>query len=414
MCERLICNKLTAHLTENDLICSSQHGFLSKRSTLTNLLEFITFVGEAYDTGENIDVLYFDLQKAFDKVPHDRLIFKIEKMGVCGKVLQWVTEWLRERKQRVVLNGEMSSWKDVLSGVPQGSVLGPVLFLIYVDDLDNDVVNKLLKFADDTKLFGIVSDNQQCTVLEQDLSKIINWSDKWLMPFNVDKCCVMHIGKQNLVKDYKIKNQSLKSVTEEKDLGIIIQDDLQSSKQCLAKCQSANKILGMIYRSIECKNRSVVLKLYKSLVRPVLEYCIPVWSPYLQKESDALEKIQRRATKMIKDIKHLSYEERLSVLGLTTLRTRRLRGDLILMYKVVKGLVNVDVSKFFKFDTNHLRGHQFKVYKNRFRTNIGKNLFKNRIINEWNSLSKYVVDADSLNEFKSRLDHHLKYNRGFT
>ena len=179
----------------------------------------------------------------------------------------------------------MSVWKNVTSGVPQGSVLGPLLFLVYINDLDDEIINLLLKFADDTKLYGLVNNQQQMLELENDLLKLIEWSDKWLMPLNIDKCCILPIGKKNSLHKYSIKNKELKSVTEVKDLGVIVQNDLKNSKQCMFKCQSANKILGLIYRTITCRSKDIIVKLYKSLVRPIIEYCSPVWSPLLKKDS---------------------------------------------------------------------------------------------------------------------------------
>jgi len=155
--------------TVHSLINDSQHGFLAKRSCLTNLLEFLEYVTKAVDHGKPVDVIYLDFQKAFDKVPHVRLLNKLEAHGISGNVSQWIAEWLQARQQRVVLNGSVSNWLHVLSGVSQGSILGPLLFIIFINDIDNGIVNKLLKFSDDAKLVGIVSRPLEVKELQLDL-----------------------------------------------------------------------------------------------------------------------------------------------------------------------------------------------------------------------------------------------------
>ena len=150
--EKIIKEDLVHYLESNKLIFETQHGFRIKKSCLTNLLEFTKFVGDKIDEGKPVDVIYLDFQKAFDKVPHIRLINKLKALGIGGNVLNWIREWLKDRVQRVVINGEKSDWAHVSSGVPQGSVLGPILFIIYINDIDESILSLILKFADDTKL----------------------------------------------------------------------------------------------------------------------------------------------------------------------------------------------------------------------------------------------------------------------
>jgi len=213
----------------------------------------------------------------------------------------------------VCIHGFKSSWKMVTSGVPQGSVLGPVLFLIFINDLDSHLVTSLLKFADDSKLFGKVNNDSDRDVIQQDLHSLVEWSDKWQMTFNTEKCKVMHLGKQNKRFDYYMNNQKLGVVNEEKDLGVLITDDLKPSSQCRQAYGKASRVLGMISRTISYKTPTVLLKLYKTLVRPHLEYCIPVWSPYYSRDKVLLERVQHRFTRMLPGPKQKSYFERLEV-----------------------------------------------------------------------------------------------------
>jgi hypothetical protein len=310
-------------------------------------LEFLEFVTNYIDQGYPIDVIYLDFQKAFDKVPHKRLMSKINALGIEEEVFNWITDWLKDREQRVVLLGSNSKWTRVKSGVPQGSVLGPLLFLIYINDIDDSVCSNLLKFADDTKVFSVVPTKNDIDRLQQDLLNLCNWSQDWLMLFNVDKCKVMHIGLNNSKANYEMNGKYLEEVTEERDLGVIFQNDLKCSRQCLKAVNTANKVLGMIKRSFSVRDKDVILQLYKSLVRPHLEYSIQAWRPHFQKDIDLIEGVQRRATKLISDLKDKSYENRLRILNLTTLETRRLRGDLIEVFKIFKGFDNLDPTVFF-------------------------------------------------------------------
>ena len=411
--ETIIRDCLTVHLDRFKLINSTQHGFMRKKSCLTNLLVFLEYVCKAVDKGEPVDAIYLDFQKAFDKVPHCRLMLKINALGIDGKVAGWIKDWLANRKQRVVLNGCKSDWCDVASGVPQGSVLGPLLFLIFINDIDQCVSSKLLKFADDAKLFRVVSSLEEVNKLRDDLKNLFKWSQDWLMLFNLEKCKVVYFGKNNSKCQYMLGGKILEEGKEERDLGVLVSSDLKVTSQCSKVVKTANKVLGMISRRFTLRSKEIIMLLYKSLVRPHLEYCIQAWRPHLQKDIKLLENVQHRATRLIDDFSCLTYEQRLTRLRLTTLETRRLRGDLLEVFKIMKGIDNVDYRDFFVLSTNRSRGHSMKLFKVRFETNCGKFMFSNRVVDEWNLLTEDIISCNTVEAFKAKLDHHLRFSRGF-
>ena len=244
--------------------------------------------------------------------------------------------------------------------------------------------------------------------MQRELDEVANWSLTWQMKFNVEKCKVMHTGNRNQNYNYTMLGKTLVEVSEEKDLGVVISNDLKSTKQSIAACQKANKVLGFIARNFEYKTPNVVMSLYKALVRPHLEYAIQFWSPHYRKDIERLEKVQRRATKLIPGLRNKPYEERLKELKLFSLEKRRLRGDLIEVFKILNKMVNVEADNLFHMQTDtRTRNNGWKLKGKRFNTDIGKYWFTNRVIEHWNRLPPSVVNAQTIDTFKKQLDVYL-------
>ena len=407
--ERLIKDHMVDFLVKHNLLNSSQHGFLKVRSCLTNMLCFLEEITKWIDVGSPVDIIYLDFQKAFDKVPHQRLLLKLKAHGIMDSITDWIEQWLTDRRQRVVADGEVSNWKSVLSGVHKGSVLGPILFLIYINDLDYSITSNVLKFADDTKLFRKVNTDGNKQHLQNDLDRLVKWSEKWQMLLNFGKCKCLHTGHGNLNVNYKMGDTVLGTTVKEKDLGVTISADMKVSEQCGIAASKGNQILGLIRRNITYKGKKLIIPLYKTIVIPHLEYCIQAWRPYRKKDIDTLERIQRRATKMIPELRDLSYDERLKECGLTTLETRRLRGDQIEVFKILNGYENIDRNMFFSLKKDsRTRGHEVKLVKDQCRLDIRKHSFSQRTINEWNKLSTDCVTDSSVNMFKNKVDTYLR------
>ena len=407
--ESIVKKSMVSFFSSQSLIRMSQHGFCQKRSCLTNILEFMEDVTSSLNRHKYVDVVFLDFQKAFDKVPHQRLLLKLKSMGITGNLLSWIQHWLCNRKQRVVVSGCASSWQEVTSGVPQGSVLGPLLFVAFINDIDADILCRAKKFADDTKLYSEVSSKGDSEKFQMDLDKVFSWSQEWQMLFNIDKCKVMHIGSSNPRYPYTLNGQVMQEVSVERDLGVYIDSSLQPSKQCVEAAKRGNRILGMIKRNFSFLKQDIVVRLYKQLVRPHLKYAVQAWNPYFSKDKDVLEKVQRRATRLISSLKGVPYDSRLRLLNLTSLELRRLRGDLIQVYKIVHGFVNLSFSDFFRFANSKItRGHCLKLQKVQSRINIRSNFFSQRVVNEWNGLPEDVVIVGSVNGFKNALDKYFK------
>ena len=377
------------------------------------LLTILDIWTEALDKGYSIDIIYMDFQKAFDVVPHRRLLGKIKSYGISYEIQEWIAAFLLGRRQKVSINGYDSSEKPVLSGIPQGSVLGPMLFVIYINDLPNSVMSDVFLFADDTKISRIIYSQQDSNLLQNDLLKLSEWSQKWLINFHAGKCKHMHIGPNVHDPKYTLNDTTLQYATHEKDIGVIIDDKLSFDKHISEKCKKATSMFALIRRSFTFLDEEMFKPLYKAYVRSHLDSCSSVWAPYKMKHIDQIEKVQRRATKQIPGFKNLTYPERLRKLKLPTLAYRRLRGDLIEAYKIINEIYDPETVKFLKMwkeyapDQPQTRGtsrNPQRLFQNSPRLDVRKYTFSVRIVKAWNNLDVEITKAPSVNSFKNRLD----------
>uniref|UniRef100_A0A8D2LZX1 Reverse transcriptase domain-containing protein n=1 Tax=Varanus komodoensis TaxID=61221 RepID=A0A8D2LZX1_VARKO len=253
--ERLIIERDLVMLDREGRLTATQHGFRKNRSCQTNLVEFYDKVSRWLDGGDAVDVVYLDFSKAFDKVPHDILVEKLRSFGIHQSTVRWIRAWLTDRKQKVTISGESSGWHPVTSSVPQGSVLGPILFNLFINDMEEGVNSLLIKFADDTKTGAVATTEEQVLQIQKDLDRLWKWAGDNRMAFNVDKCKVLHLGHRNRCHKYRLGDKWLESSTCERDLGVLVDCRLNMSQQCDVVVKRANNTLGCIARIVASRLR---------------------------------------------------------------------------------------------------------------------------------------------------------------
>lgn len=410
--ERCVFNHCYHHLSP--FFYQLQHGFLKGKSTTTQLLEVYHDILDSVASGNEVDVIYLDLSKAFDKVPHNLLLLKLKRHGINGSLLSWFGSYLTDRQQRVALDGTFSDWLPVTSGVPQGSILGPLLFILYANDVPNYIQynSKIALFADDSKLFRPILNPTSSYNLQSDLKYLHSWSLDWGMEFNKSKCKVISISRKKTSTreaSYTMDGQPLECVPYITDLGVTVSNDLSWSSHIEGAVAKANKTLGLVKRV--CKDlpdQKVRKLLYCALVRPKLEYASSLWSPYTVKHRSLIENVQRRATKFILNYPpDVKYAERLIKTNLLPLEFRREITDLILLFKSRAGLISTDVNDFLCTFKPGYRSRNYDVNNYNILIKHKQDYFRKsffiRSAELWNSLPSYLKVYHSLPEFKSTL-----------
>jgi len=413
--ESIIRDHIMEFFFHNNYFSKSQYGFIKGRSTALQLLCIMDEWTNQLDIGTQVDAIYTDFAKAFDTVPHRRLLCKLKSYNINDTLLAWIQNFLCDRKQSICVDGEFSSWSEVLSGIPQGSILGPLLFLIYINDLpelctQQDTSTKIYLYADDAKIYKVIDQMSDQADLQAVVNTVKKWSDEWLLRLNIDKCkTVSYYLKNPIATEYHIIHDNntykLEKPDSINDLGVLFDSSLSFRNHISHKINKAYSILGIIKRNFIYMDETSFILLYKSMVRPHLEYANSVWCPYKMGDIQDIEKVQKRATKLIINLKNMSYMDRLQRLKLPTLKYRRLRGDMIEVFKITHEIYDPEVSLKLAYHSGSItRGNKYKLLNHRFHYDLRKHYFSARIVNIWNSLPDHVVDVNTVNLFKTRLD----------
>ena len=406
--EHIVTSHIMSHADKHNILYPLQHGFRRGLSCETQLINFINDITMNMDAGKQTDCLIMDFSKAFDKVSHSLLTHKLYHYGIRGKTNKWIQNFLSDRKQVVVVEGERSETIDVESGVPQGSVLGPSLFLFYINDMPEGIRSRVRLFADDTIVYLTIASDKDSDHLQEDLNKLEIWEKKWKMAFHPDKCNVLTITRKRkpIVKEYVLHGHTLESLKSAKYLGCTISSDLKWNEHIKNICTKANKTIGFLKRNLNINNTTIKETAYKSLVRPTLEYASTVWDPYQQNNKNRLEMVQRRAARYVTNRYHntSSVSDMLNQLEWKTLEDRRRISRLAMMYKLANGMVRVDTENILIPPDRLSRNINVNGFKTpSCRTEVRKESFYPRTIKEWNSLPHTTTSAGSLDSFKTHL-----------
>ena len=369
--EHIVTSHIMKHLESNNILYDLQHGFRHSRSCETQLLSFIQELQSSNNTNMQTDLIIMDFAKAFDKVPHRHLLYKLNHFGITGKTLHWISAFLSDRTQTVVLEGRSSNTVPVTSGVPQGTVLGPVLFLVYINDLPDYLkYSKLRLFADDSIIYMPVRSQSDCLKLQADLDAAAKWEKDWLMAFHPDKCTFLSVTTkhQPVQHNYILHNHTLESVTSAKYLGITLQSNLKWDKHIDDITSKANKMLGFLKRNLKTPNQHTKSQAYQALVRPKLEYSCSVWDPHTSDSISKIEMVQRRSARYVCSRYHntSSVSDMLNTLNWPTLAERRLRTRLVMMYKITHQLVAISSSTILIPSDSRTRKHHSLTYRHIF------------------------------------------------
>ncbi|KAK3108532.1 hypothetical protein FSP39_010045 [Pinctada imbricata] len=415
--EHIVTSHIMKHAEKHQILYPLQHGFRSKRSCETQLLECVDDITKNLESGKQTDMIILDFSKAFDKVSHNLLLHKLTHYGITGMTNKWIHAFLQDRTQTVVVEGESSDTARVESGVPQGSVLGPSLFLYYINDIPEGISSTVRLFADDTIVYLSITSEDDCKQLQNDLDKLAMWESLWKMEFHPNKCSVLTVSKKRRPAkwNYTLHGHTLQHETSAKYLGVTITSDMNWASHINAVTSKANRTIGFLQRSLHISSKSIKEQAYKSLVRPSVEYASSVWDPYQIGQKEQLEKVQRRGARYVTG----QYRKRISVTSLIeqlewkSLETRRKEFRLAMMYKIFNNIVAIDATKYFQQPLRRSRNHHaFSLALPFASSDYRKGSFFVNSVRDWNNLPPDIPGAPSLEAFNLSLRWHLQRKTG--
>ena len=421
--ERIFVKNLVEYIENHQIIKSTQHAFCRGRSCLTQLISHVEDILQNLLRNNDTDAIYLDYAKAFDKVDHNLLLMKLHSYGIRGKLHDWLTAYLQNRSQFVVVNGEKSYPAEVKSGVPQGSVLGPLLFILYLNDLHSYINHSTVRsFADDTRILKEFKNTNDINLLQEDLNASINWSLQNNMLLHTDKFEYLchSSGTSKLLQQLPFTTQyfqyttgngtQLNPIQLTTDLGVHIDSDLSWSPHISMMCDGARKKLSWVLSVFKDRSKNVMLCLYKSLIRSKLEYCCPLWDPTNMEDIIKIESVQRHFTSKVKNLSDLHYWERLKILKLMSLQRRRERYSIIHIFKILNDLTPNELQ--LHFYVSDRRGYKVKlppIPKQSKQKHLSKyySSFTIRASKLWNHLPAEITVIQSMDKFKSSLGSYL-------
>ena len=407
--EKHIHSKLLQHLNEHSVLSTQQWGFSKGKATTGALLTTVQNWHQILEKGDDVCAIFFDLKKAFGSVPHSALMNKLSDLNLQPHLLQWIANYLSNRRQYVEVNGQTSATSPVISGVPQGSVLGPLLFLIYINDIANVELSdsSLLLYADDVLLYRPICCPGDYTYLQQDINTLHTWSEANLLQFNPSKCRYMVVSRKVTPvlpdSDLSIDGSSLHKVDHYKYLGVWLSHNLSWTKHIEETCKSATKQIGVMYRKFYRHSSQDTLKqLYLSLVRSKLEYAAPVWDPQKTTLCQKLEKVQKFALKVCSKNWSSDYEHLLNITNLPALSIRREYLKLTYLYQILNGsfiFPNAPLERR-NIPVNLRNSNTIQFVRPICHTNAYMNSFFPHTISVWNRLPYEIQSSTSIASFK--------------